>query len=709
MSLPNKPEQRLNSLLSNLVRVTVPVDNPRDAQQAQFECLQSFQQDLNQGGVELAKMAGNYDRLQKVWGFGAWEWHADGDRFTVFDSNLWRSMGFTKQGLAAISRVEHALKLVHPDDHAGVIEALNQHRLDASKPLEHAYRLRGHDGKYRWIYFRGSSLRNNDNWITYMSGVNYDITNEKFAEQSLRDNQALFQRILKSTNDGIWEWSLNKGRLSFSQGCWRLLGFNVEDNEMGVRRHRLWRARVHPMDRSEFDIGLTSPMERGGEIDVEYRIKNIHDEWIWIRSRGDVIYDENGEIEYLSGANIDITELKRAEERLVSAKSLAEQANKAKSEFLSNMSHELRTPMNAIIGFAQLFDYADNITDEQRENISEINRAGDQLLELINDVLELSKIEAGKLELSLQAVAIGELINSAFADCADLAKKHTVNLSFEPHHLVDTYVRADKSALRQAVIGLIEFGIHSGRAGGRVIVSLNTTANDYLVISVRDNGSGIPKNSQATLFEPFGRKLPDGQNSAPGVGLAICQKLVELMSGNLLFESEEGVGTCFQIQLPVGKKEKVSVGQTNYIPRAVADDVGLASGFSVDNQLFAGRRFLYIDDSTDHIKTLTQYFGQFADLEFETAGESITGLFKAREHKPDLIILEVNMPGIDGYEVLTILRSDANTQSIPVVAVSANASQEDIRTALDAGFTDYLAKPVDVEQLTMVLGSLIHS
>ncbi len=703
MDLPSKSGEGLNALLSSLVEVTYPIDDLEALKRAQSNCIQRFQDDLESGGAELAKLADNYSRLQNVWGFGVWEWHSEEDRFTVFDSSLWRSMGFNSSGIESISKVEHALKLVHPDDHAVVVDVLKNHRRDNRGPIECAYRLCGKDGKYRWIYLRASSLRNEDGWITYMSGVNYDITNEKYAEQSLRDNQSLFQRILKSTNDGIWEWSLSKGRLSFSQGCWRILGFNVEDSEMGLRRHRLWRARVHPMDRSEFDLALTLPMEHGGEIDVEYRIKNIHDEWIWIRSRGDVIYDENGDIEYLSGANIDITELKRAEERLISAKSLAEQANKAKSDFLSNMSHELRTPMNAIIGFAQLFDYADNITDEQRENINEINRAGNHLLELINDVLELSRIEAGKLQFSLEAVAIGQLIQTVFDDCAISASQRHVSLNFEPQHLIDTYIRADQNALQQAISSLIEFGVQSSRVGGRVIVSLATTANDYLVISVRDNGQGIPKSAQATLFEPFGRKAQDNQESS-GIGLAICQKLVELMSGNLLFESEEGVGTCFQIQLPMVKKEKTIPASSDYVPKAV--EVG--AGFSIDSELFTGKCFLYIEDNAANISVLEQYFGQFTGLDFHSAGESITGLFKARQLDPDLIILDINMPGIDGFEVLTILRSDPATQAMPVVALSANATNDDIRRALDAGFTDYLTKPVDVEQLTMVINSLVH-
>ncbi|BFM07664.1 PAS domain-containing hybrid sensor histidine kinase/response regulator [Halioxenophilus aromaticivorans] len=698
-------EDNKKPLLTSLVELSGLGGNTASTEAKMQRNLEAFHQEQVNGGAELSKLHDTYFRLQNVWGFGTWEWDIKTWRFTVFNSQLWRALGYSAEEIEAIDTVEHAMSFVHENDHPPLAKILEKHRKDSSVPLQQSYRMRCKNGTYRWTHLRAQTLRNSDNKIVYMSGVNYDITNEKYAEQSLRENQSLFQRILKSSNDGIWEWSLRDGRLSFSQGCWRLLGFNVEDIEMGLRRHRLWRARVHPLDRSEFDLALTLPMESGGEIDVEYRIKNIHDEWMWIRSRGDVIYDENGAIEYLSGANIDITELKRAQERLTSAKSLAEQANKAKSEFLSNMSHELRTPMNAIIGFTQLFDYADNVTEEQRENISEINRAGHKLLDLINDVLELSKIEAGKLLCSLEPVAVAALIEDVFVQSQHVAELKDVSLSFEPHHLTSVYVRADQNALRQAVTNLIDFCVLSCRIGGRIIVSLATTTNDYLVVSVRDNGRGISKSEQDMMFEPFGHRVGDEQvDQGSGIGLAISKSLVELMSGNLLFDSEEGVGTCFQIQLPLIKHELTITEQSDYIPKAVA----LGEDFSVNNDLFVGKCFLYIEDNSANIAVLEQYFSQFNGLQFEVADESITGLFKARNTAPDIIILDINMPGIDGYEVLTILRSDLSTESIPVIALSANTARDDIQRALDAGFTDYITKPVDVEQLTMVVNSLVH-
>lgn len=692
------------SLLSSLVSLSLMGQSQQTPSATVIKMdIDNFKQDLFVGGQQLEQMSHNFDRLQKVWGFGCWEWDFCAGRFSVFNSHLWRSMGYTEEDLALIDSTEGAMSFVHKDDLPAMSAALEDEESIGST-FEYSYRLRCKNGSYRWLHLRAASQRDDEDKLLFMSGVNYDITNEKYAEQSLRDNQALFQRILTSSNDGIWEWSRTDSRMSFSQGCWRLLGFSTEDNELGKRRHRMWRARIHPMDRPEFDMALGQALEQGIAIDVEYRIKNIYDEWIWIRTRGDVIYDGEGKVEYLSGANIDITELKRSEERLIAAKSLAEQANKAKSEFLSSMSHELRTPMNAIMGFAQLFDYADNITSEQRENISEINRAGHRLLDLINDVLELARIEAGKLQFSLEAIAIGPLIESVFGECHNMAREQGVNLNFEPHHLTNAFVRADQNGLKQAILSLVNYGIQSCRSGGRVIVSLVDTANDYLVISVRDNGRGIPSALQPDLFEPFGRKVSENHNEeSTGIRLAICKQLVELMAGNLQYDSEEGVGTCFQIQLPLEKREKFT-DKSNQANAIIRDSL---NGFEVNTHLFADKCFLYIEDNHANISLLEQYFSQFVDLSFEIADESVLGLFKARNSKPDLIILDINMPGIDGYEVLTILKGDEETASIPVVALSAHATNEEINRALDAGFIDYLTKPVDVEQLTMIASSLV--
>lgn len=648
----------------------------------------------------LLQMSLHFARIQSVWGFGFWEWDKACDRFQVLPSNLWRSMGYEPKQLLAINSVEEVLRFVHHQDRAELIKAF---RNDPAKLIDgyvHSFRALNSDGSYRWIQVRVNALTDDGGNVSYIAGVNYDITNEKQAEHELRDNQSHFSRVIHSTNDGMWEWSRETGKASFTQGCWRLLGFDIDDNDMGEDRYQAWQERIHPADANRCASLLQDHLHHGGDFDLEYRIRNAQDEWQWVRTRGDVIYDEDGEVEFLAGAHIDITELKKAEDRMLETKRIAEQANQAKSEFLSSMSHELRTPMNAILGFTQLFDFAENLTDEQRENISEIRKAGDQLLVLINDVLELSRIEAGKLQFSLEPIAVGGVIEAVFEHCSKPASEFGVSLSFEPHHLANTFVRADQNGLQQTIINLICQAVHSNRPGGRVIVSLIDTSSDTLIISVRDTGRGIPEACKQDLFEPFSHPRGELNEASTGIGLAISKKLVELMGGRIEFESEEGVGSCFQIHLPIAPQ-----GAATEIKRIAPEP---SEHFLINKQLFAGRKLLYIEDNRANIRLLEQYFAEFDAMQFHVADESVLGLYMARSLQPDLILLDINMPGMDGYEVLAILRSDPSTADIPVVAVSANATNVDIQRALEVGFNDYLTKPVDVEQLTMTVTTELH-
>ena len=646
----------------------------------------------------LLKMSLHFVRMQNVWGFGFWEWDLASGRFKVHPSHLWRAMGYQPELILTVKSVDQVLHFVHKEDRKRLVEEVF-HRLVKSTSYEYSFRVQNRDGSYRWIQSRTSSLKDSNGRVNYIAGVNYDISTEQHAEEGLRKNQAQFQRILRSSNDGIWEWSRKDEKVTFSQGCWNLLGFNVDDETLGARRHRLWRVRIHPLDRPQFDQILLDRSNNGGEFDIEYRVQNREKSWLWVRTRGDVIYDEHGEVEFLAGANIDITELKQADERIISAKKIAENANQAKSEFLSSMSHELRTPMNAILGFTQLFDYADNILEEQRENITEIRHAGNELLELINDVLELSKIEAGKLEVTVNVIPIATVIKEVFEHCQGPATDRGVDLSYEPHHLDKVAVKSDKASLVRAIINIICFSVYNSHQDGRVIVSLMDTANKYLVISVRDTSKGISKEYQQFLFEPFSKRSYEQTESASiGVGLTISKRLVELMNGNLEFESEEGVGSCFQIHLPLGAINAVQSVQAEVKPKPL----------NKNPHLFSGKRLLYLDDQKESTAALERYFKGYQHMEFFSADEGVLGLYKARSSQPDAIVIDINMPGMDGYEILTILRNDPTTEDIPVIAVSEIASLEDMQRALDVGFSDYLTKPVDVEQLTMVLNGLLN-
>ncbi len=649
---------------------------------------------------EIQSMSERFSRMQYIDGFGFWEWNLEKESFRVFPGNLWDSMGYKEKDIDRVKAIELAFTLVHENDKDKLRKCLSDHFSNNTK-YSAAYRMRNRDGSYRWVQAEASSIRDKNNRVIYFAGVNYDITEEKKIESALRDSQARFRRILESSNDGVWEWNTFEKKLSYSQGCWAMLGFPKKDSDMGRGQMRRWLERIHPEDRDQVESEMIGKLNKFQPFDIEYRILNNTNDWMWLRTRGDVLTNSEGEVEFMSGANVDITELKRSEARIIKAKTLAESANRAKSEFLSSMSHELRTPMNAILGFTQLFDTAKNLTTDQKENISEIRRAGNQLLRLINNVLELSKIEAGKASVSIRPVPIHSVIEEVFSQCTDLAKKSSVSLNFEPHHLKNAFVRADRASLKQSLIKLVSNGVIYNRSGGRVIVSLVETANKFLVISVRDTGRGIPKSVQANLFEPFSQQQDIlAKPTGNGVGLVICKKLVELMGGNIEFDSEEGAGSCFQIQLPI-EKNVVDDSDTS-------ESVEISKFLNFDNQLFKDKTVLFVDDDSKCRNWLGKYFKNFQGLKYETADEGIKGLFKARSLLPHVIFYDLHMPGIDGYEVIKILKSDPNTRNIPVVALSEIHGRKEIQSALEAGFSDLLPKPLDVEQLTVVTSQLVN-
>ncbi|GAB2189983.1 hypothetical protein MAH1_15910 [Sessilibacter sp. MAH1] len=649
---------------------------------------------------EIAHISDRFSKMQNISGFGYWEWNFETNVFRVFPGQLWREMGYSLGDMGRIKSIDDAYEFVHPEDQEK-ISACAQRHFEFNAPYSESYRMRNRDGSYRWVQGQASSIRNRNNEVIYFAGVNYDITEEKRVEFALRESQIRFARILESSNDGVWEWSRKDRTINFSQGCWALLGFSIDDLEMGNNQTRKWLIRIHPQDRARVENEIYQKVKNAQAFDLEYRILNRTGQWQWIRTRGDVITNSQGEVEFLSGAHVDITEIKNSQERILAAKNMADKANRAKSEFLSSMSHELRTPMNAILGFTQLFDRDKNLTPDQAENIVEIKKAGKQLLRLINDVLEFSKIEAGKMLPQLRPTKLESVISEVVEQLRSLANKHSVKVSFTQDESNTTFVNADRNCLKQALIKLLTNAILYNSKNGSVAIYLTDMAPDYVTISVNDTGKGIPKKYHAQLFEPFA-EFENRSSSPPGngVGLAICKQLVELMDGRITFESSEDVGSSFKICLPVASNV---VNETQLTGEFKATDF-----VNFDQNLFQSKKILYVDDDAKSRNSLTQYFSSFKDLTFIVAAEGIKGLFEARNTRPDIIFYDLHMPGVDGYEFIKIIRNDPNTRLIPIIALSEIVNKQQMRDVIEAGFNDVLSKPLDIEQLTVIALQLIN-
>lgn len=383
----------------------------------------------------------------------------------------------------------------------------------------------------------------------------------------------------------------------------------------------------------------------------------------------------------------DISEFKKQQKHLSNAKEVAEKANRAKSEFITSMSHELRTPLNAIIGFSQLIEL-ENIDSSTTENSIEILNAGKHLLDLINDILDLSLIEAEKLNLSFEVFNVSELIDKCITLTKNMAKSNDVTTNFISDKTQGGYVKADKVRLKQVILNLLSNSIKYNRSGGSVMVTTNSVIDDEVSIQITDTGLGISKSQLEDLFQPFerlGREL--GTIQGTGIGLVIAQQLIQKMNGNIQVQSKEGIGSTFSINLP--RQSQNNEGQQS--PNSIAE---LQSNAPTKNI-----KVLYIEDNAANRKLMSKILKTKVNIALslvETAEKAITYL---ESNMPDIILLDINLPGMNGYELMKYIQNDNQLKNIPVIAVTANAMVNDVEKAQQYGFASYLTKPLMVNEL----------
>jgi len=388
----------------------------------------------------------------------------------------------------------------------------------------------------------------------------------------------------------------------------------------------------------------------------------------------------------------DVSERREIEDSLRQAKLAAEAANQAKSAFLSSMSHELRTPLNAILGFTELLREEANLTPEQRESLGEIYDSGEHLLKLINDILDLSKIEAGRMQLSIEPVCLGDITDTCRSMIEPMARKHGIALHFEMEHCRDTRVLADRTRLLQSLLNLASNAIKYNHAGGSVTLSCEQRPSGRLRLSVQDTGPGIHPERQRDLFQPFSRLGKEfSRIEGTGIGLALTKQIVELMQGELGFTSSPGQGSTFWLEFPCAGADAADTSAPGGEIVSVAEAATL----------------LAIEDNPLNQHMLRQILTRQAHYHLLQADTPAHGLELARRAQPALILLDINMPGMNGFEVLTRLRADPGTRQIPVIAVTAMNPAE-AAVLLSGGFDAILRKPIDKGALLATIGQVLE-
>jgi PAS domain S-box-containing protein len=385
---------------------------------------------------------------------------------------------------------------------------------------------------------------------------------------------------------------------------------------------------------------------------------------------------------------------KLVESRLNEATAAAEKANRAKTDFLSSMSHELRTPLNAILGFAQLLDSGTPPpTPSQKRHLEHILKGGWYLLELINEVLDLTLIESGKVTLSREPVSLAEVMLECRAMIEPQAQKRGIGMAF-PRFEAPQFVSADRTRLKQVLINLLFNAIKYNRPKGAVAVECAVTGAGAVRISVRDTGAGLAPEQVAQLFQPFNRLGKEaGAEEGTGIGLVVTKRLVELMGGTIGVDSAAGVGSVFWIELDGAAAPQLVFAGTR---AAALVPSGVRSGV-------APRTVLYVEDNPANLELVEQLIARRPDLRMLSAADGELGIEFARSCLPDVILMDLNLPGISGLAAMKVLRADPSTAHIPVIALSANAVPGDIRESLDAGFFKYLTKPIVVDRFMEAL------
>ena len=515
-------------------------------------------------------------------------------------------------------------------------------------------------------------------------------------EETLRISEASLREAQKIAKIGSWTWDVVSNDVVWSDEMYTIFGLDKATHD--GKLDDIFQV-IHPDDLDRVTQVSEQAAKEVRPISIEYRILTQDGTLKHVMGQGTTITDETGNPTHLFGTIQDISERKEVEAERVARQS-AEQASAAKSEFLSRMSHELRTPMNSILGFAQLLEMSRNesLTATQHARVEQILKAGQHLLELINEVLEISRIEAGRLDISLEAVAVAQVVSEVLDLTVPLADERQIRVRREIDPEQETYVKADQQRFKQVMINLLANAIKYNSEGGEVRLTCESRPDGWQRISIHDTGPGIALADQARLFQPFERLggAQQAEVTGTGLGLALSKRLVELMGGQIGVESEIGKGSTFWIDLPADVHPGNAQMQTSQ-----SGDRSRPEIRGEDHTI------LYIEDNLTNFDLVEQVLAEESQVSLHWAIQGSVGLDLARQHLPDLILLDLHLPDMHGSEVLAQLRQDEATAAIPVIVISADATPHQIERLMAGGAEAYLTKPLNVPEFLETVERLI--
>jgi PAS domain S-box-containing protein len=642
--------------------------------------------------AERARAQGLARRIQLVAeAAGVGVWSIENPGAGAAERVEWNAQMFRIYGLpesqAAPPVQEWMGQRVHGDDRQRVADERRGARRSGSDGFETSFRVVQPDGSVRWVVCR--SQRDQRDGRTVLHGIHLDVTQQRALDQVLRLQEQRLQLATRIAGVGIWDRDLDTEVVIWEEQMYRLRGLLPDDTRTP---REIDEQIMSPQALAERRMRIQRHLEDTEPYAYEFEVCWPDGSRRWLASTGSAVRDDNGRAVRMVGLNWDVTQRRRAEAALRDMEA-AERASRAKSEFLARMSHELRTPLNAMLGFAQLLqhDLGDQLDGVQQERLSRIGSAGMHLLSLIDEVLDLSAVEAGSLPVALQPIGLDEAIDEVRRWLASMAAQWQVSLRAVPS---GAWVQADARRLRQVLANLVSNAIKYNRPGGRVDLSLSrlvVEGSPGWELTVRDTGRGLSPQQQAHLYEPFNRLGAEREGiEGRGIGLMTVHHLVHVMGGRLQVQSRVGEGSEFRVWLPVALHAAPATADADAGETAAAH----AGALSV----------LYVEDNAVNVLVVRELVGLRPNVTLHVAADGAGGLEAALCHRPDLVLLDMQLPDMDGHELLRRLRA----RQLPsrIIALSANAMPDAVRKARAAGFDDYWTKPIDIAQFLARLDRL---
>ncbi|MBT3703021.1 MAG: PAS domain S-box protein [Alphaproteobacteria bacterium] len=564
------------------------------------------------------------------------------------------------------------------------------HHLNPGPPME----IERQDG--RWF-------RVNEHKIPDVgtASIATDITEKKNSEIAVLKNEQRFRDIADVSTDWYWETDAQNRYAFFSETMEERTGV-PSSSVLGKKRTEIMSRQFE--DSPEWKSHLEDLKEHRPFKNLEYPYLKPDGSFGWTRVNGKPVFDVDGNFAGYRGAATEISELHRIAEEMIAARERAEAANKAKTDFLSSISHELRTPMNSILGFSQLMadDPEQPLSEDQADSLKQIITSGQHLLQLINELLDLAQIESGKMTIHSETISFLDLLDSCLGGISTLAESYEISIQTETTE--EILLRADEARLRQILLNLLSNAIKYNRPSGKVTIK-TVLRGTICRIYVTDTGAGLAEEDATKVFEPFNRLgWENSETEGTGIGLAISKRLIEAMHGNIGYTSETGEGTSFWIDVPLDRHRiirrtpKNSNANSNIVERQE-----VSRGFPSTKTF----KLLYVEDNKANVTLMQQVIKRQKNAQLYIAETAEAGLIQVAEIQPDIIVMDINLPGMDGFEALDALKSNSDTRDIPVIALSADAMPHQVAKGQQLGFTSYLTKPLDIPEFEKILKELL--